>query len=478
MPSYRYDRLSAQDNTFLVGETPTAHMHISGLSIFDIGDLTTVEGGVDFPKLRAAVEGVLHKIPRYRQKLQWVPVTGNPVWVDDSDFNLDYHVRHTSLPRPGDLGQLKQLAGRIMAQQLDRERPLWEMWIAEGLEGGERFAMITKIHHCMIDGASGVDLAQLLMSVEPEKEPPEPQRYIPRPAPSPGELLRDELGHRIRMPMAAIRGFRALREETEDLRAELGIRAKALGELVGQAFDPPSDTPINGPLGPHRRFDWITFALEDVKALRRAGSCTVNDVVLTTAAGAFREYMQLRNVDPAAIHFRASAPVSMRREEEQGALGNRVSSWMVRLPLGEAAPLDRLGAIHEVTQKLKDSQSALGVEMMMQVAEWTPPVLLSLGAQSAGSQTNTIITNVPGPQFPLFMLGARLVNMFPMAPLLENMGIAIALFSYDGKLNWGFVADYNLLPDLSVFRRAVERSFLDLAEALGVETEGALPEGL
>ena len=333
MASYRYDRLSAQDNTFLVGETPNAHMHISGLSVFDIADLTTVEGGVDFPKLRSAVEGVLHRIPRYRQKLQWVPVMGNPVWVDDADFNLEYHVRHTSLPRPGDLGQLKKLAGRIMAQQLDRERPLWEMWIVEGLEGGERFAMITKIHHCMIDGASGVDLAQLLMSEEPEKEPPEPLPFVPRPAPSPSELLRDEVQHRIGMPLAAIRGIRALREETEDFRAELGIRAKALGEMLSQAFDPPSDTPINGPLGPHRRFDWITFSLEDVKALRRAGKCTVNDIVLATAAGAFREYLRYRNVDPTAIHFRASAPVSMRRDDERGAMGNRVSSWMVRLPL-------------------------------------------------------------------------------------------------------------------------------------------------
>ncbi len=477
MPSYRYDRLSAQDNTFLVGETPTAHMHISGLSIFDVGDLTTVAGGVDFEKLRAAVEGVLHDIPRYRQKLQWVPIMGNPVWVDDADFNLDYHVRHTSLPRPGDLDQLKQLAGRIMAQQLDRERPLWEMWIVEGLEGGERFAMITKIHHCMIDGASGVDLAQLLMSVEPQKEPAEPRLFVPRTAPSASELLRDELAHRVGMPMAAIRGFQALRDETEDFRSELGIRAKALGELVSQALDPPSDTPINGPLGPHRRFDWISFPLEDVKALRRAAKCTVNDIVLTTAAGAFREYMQLRNVDPGAIHFRASAPVSMRSEGEKGAMGNRVSSWMVRLPLDRDTPLARLEAVNEITQGLKDSNSALGVDMMMSVAEWTPPVLLSLGAQSAGSQTNTIITNVPGPQFPLYMLGARLVNMFPMAPLLENMGVALALFSYDGKLNWGFVSDYNLLPDLSVFRRAVENAFVELAEALGVEISGALAEG-
>jgi len=476
MGNYRYDRLSAQDNSFLVGETPTAHMHVSGVAMYEVGDLTTPAGGVDFQKLRAHVEGVLHKIPRYRQKLNWVPVFDNPVWVDDADFNLDYHVRHTSLPRPGDLGQLKRLAGRIMAQPLDRERPLWEMWVIEGLGAGDHFAIATKVHHCMIDGISGVDLQHLLMSLAPEKEPHEPVQYVPRPAPSASELFRDELRHRLSMPLSAVRGFRALQAETEDLRSEIGIRARALGELVTLAMDPPSDTPINGPLGPHRRFDWLTVPLDDVKAVRRAAECTVNDVVLATAAGAFREYMRLRNVDPSSIHFRASAPVSMRRGDEKGSLGNRVSSWMVQLPLDRETPQERLTAIREITQELKQSNSALGVEMMMRVAEWTPPVLLSLGAQAAGSQTNTIITNVPGPQVPLYMLGARQVNMFPMAPLLENMGLAIALFSYDGRLNWGFIADYNLVPDLETVRGLVERSFVELAAAFGVEVAGAMED--
>ncbi len=476
MASYRYDRLSAQDNTFLVGETPTAHMHISGVAMYEVGDLTTPSGGVDFSKIRAAVEGVLHRIPRYRQNLMWVPVFDNPVWVDDADFNLDYHVRHTSLPRPGGAAELKRLAGRIMAQQLDRERPLWEMWVVEGVGNGDYFAIITKVHHCMIDGVSGVDLQQLLMTLKPEKEPPAPVPYVPRVAPSTSELFRDEVAHRISMPLALVRGFQALQDQTEDLRADIGIRAKALGELFSQAMDPPSDTPINGPLGPHRRFDWLSVPLDDVKNVRRAAGCTVNDVVLATAAGAFREYLRLRNVDPARISFRASAPVSMRREDEKGALGNRVSSWMVDLPLDRETPKERLEAIRETTQDLKDSNSALGVDMMMQVAEWTPPVLLSLGAQAAGSQTNTIITNVPGPQFPLYMLGARQVNVFPMAPLLENMGLAIALFSYDGRMNWGFISDYNLVPDLEVFRDLVEQSLTELAAAYGVEVAGAIDD--
>lgn len=475
MPSYRYDRLSAQDNTFLLGETPTAHMHISGVAIYELGDLATSEGGVDFPQLRRAVEAVLHRIPRYRQKLQWTPVTGSPVWVDDPDFNLDYHFRHTSLPRPGNLSQLKRLASRIMAQQLDRERPLWEMWVAEGLEGG-RFALVTKIHHCMIDGSSGVDLAHILMSTQPEKEIPEPVRYVPRPVPSGRELLRDEMLRNASLPFRAVSSFRAFRRQTEDVSAEIGVRLRAIGELVGMAINPPSETPINGDLGPHRRFDWVSFPLAEVKEVRKKAGCTVNDVVLTTAAGAIRDYMKLRNVDPGQLDFRASAPVSVRSAEERGQMGNRVSSWMIRLPLEKETPLERLAAVHQTTQELKDSQQALGVDLMMRMADWTPPVLLSLGAQSAGGQVNTIITNVPGPQFPLYMLGAKLQRLIPMPPLLDQMGLAIALFSYDGELTWGFISDYNLVPDLPLFRGLVERSFAEFAEALGVKTSGPIDE--
>ena len=197
-------------------------------------------------------------------------------------------------------------------------------------------------------------------------------------------------------------------------------------------------------------------------------------MVLNTASGAFREYLKLRNVDPAELKFVASAPVSMRKEGESGKMGNRVSAWQVRLPLEQEDPKIRLRSIHELTEELKDSQSALGVDLMMKVAEWTPPVLLSLGARAAGAATNTIITNVPGPQFPLYMLGARMLNMFPMAPLLDTMGIAIALFSYNGRINWGFVADYRLVPDLPVFRELVEKSFLEFAAAVGVDVVGAI----
>jgi len=473
MAHFKYDRLSAQDTSFLVFETPTVPMHIAGTQIFEAGPLATEDGGVDIEAIKKLVSSRLHLIPRYRQKLAWIPIAEHPVWVDDRDFNLDYHVRHSSLPRPGNLDQLKRLSARIMSNQLDRERPLWEMWVIEGLEDG-RFGLISKMHHCMIDGKGGVDLAHILFSTDPdERSVGESPAYIPRPAPTGMELLRDEVRRTVGLPFNAIRDFRQFAREAEDLRTELEIRAKALRGLLGWAVSPPSETPLNGVLGPHRRFDWLTVSLDDVKTVRRSLGCTVNDVVLTTVAGAVREFLIRRRVRPEDVDFRVSAPVSVRREEDEGKMGNKVSSWIVRLPVGESEPLKRMEAIHEVTQDLKESQQALGVEMMMAVAEWTPGVLLSLGAQAASGPINMIVTNVPGPQFPLYMLGARLLESFPQVPLLQGTGLGIALFSYDGKVCWGFNADYGLVPDLEAFRDCITRSFEELSDAAGVNREGA-----
>jgi len=466
--NYRYDRLSAQDNTFLLGETATTPMHVAGVMIFEAGPLRTDDGGIDFPAVRRNTEALLHRIPRYRQVLRWTPGVGQPVWVDDPDFNIDFHIRHTSLPRPGSLDQLKRMSARIMSQLLDRARPLWELWVVEGLEG-DRFATISKIHHCMIDGSSGVDVAQILLSNTPDYQEVEPPRFIPRPAPSGLELMRDEVVHRAGLPLRALSGWRQLRKETSDLSAELAVRAKAVRELAGWAVVPSSGSPINGDLSPHRRLDWLEMSLGDVKAVRKAADCSVNDVVLTVAAGVFREYMILRNTDPGALDFRVSAPVSVRRDDERGKMGNRVSSWIVRLPLGEPDPLARLDAIRERTEHLKESKQALGVEMMMQLAEFTPPVLLSLGAQAASGPINSVVTNVPGPQFPLYMLGAKVEAMFPVVPLLEGMGLGIALFSYNGKMLWGVNADYALVPDIEVFVGLIGAAFAEFAAAVGVE---------
>lgn len=469
VPQYTYERLSAQDASFLVAERPTVPMHVAGTQIFEAGPLAKPDGGIDIAAFKRATEAVLHLIPRYRQRLKWIPLENHPVWIDDRQFNLDYHIRHTALPRPGGDEQLKHLSARIMAQQLDRARPLWETWVVEGLENN-RFAVISKIHHCMMDGAAGVDLAQILMSATPEHEVAERMPYIPRPSPSGWELLRDSLGRRLALPVEIVRGIERFAGQSHP-RQEVMTRLNAVRELLAWAIRPASETPMNGRLGPHRRFDWLTMPLADVKAVRKAYGCSLNDVVLTIVSGAVREFLMQRRVHPELIDFRVSAPVSMRRGDEHDTMGNRVSSWILQLPVGEKDPKKRLEQIHRVTQELKESRQALGVETMMAMAEWTPTMLLSLGAQAASGPINMIVTNVPGPQIPLYMLGAKLVEAFPLVPLLANTGCGVALFSYDGKLCWGFNADYELMPDLRTFVRAVESSFKELAAAADVSLD-------
>lgn len=463
-----YHRLSVTDASFLIAETPQTPTHVAAIQILERGELGTEDGGVDFESIKKATEAVLHRIPRYRQRIQWTPLIGHPVWVDDAHFNLDYHVRHTSLPKPGSLTQLKRLSARIMAQSLDRSRPLWELWVVEGL-CEDRFATIHKIHHCMIDGMAGMDLMQILFSTQPQRGIPDVPRYHPRPAPSALRLLRNESLHRASLPLRALRGIQDLQRETGDVKQELQTRLRALGGLLGSSVSPASESPINGTVGPHRRFEWLSMPLAAVKEVRRAAGCTVNDIVLATASGALREYLGERGGDLRNLDFRVSAPVSVRREAERGALGNRVSSWIVRLPLGEKRARKRLQAIARLTRDLKQNHQAMAVEMMLQVAEWTPPVLLSLGARAASGPINSIVTNVPGPQFPLYLLGSRLLEMYPVVPLLATTGLCFALASYDGRLFWGFNADYDLVPDLERIPLLVERAFAEIAAEVGVD---------
>jgi WS/DGAT/MGAT family acyltransferase len=468
MARYNYERLSAQDNSFLLFETPNLHMHVASTQIFELGPLQTEDGGVDYRAIKRLTESVLYRIPLYRQKLRWIAFENTPVWVDDTHFNIDFHVRHAALPKPGSEAQLKKLSARIMAQQLDRTRPLWEIWVVEGLEG-DRFALISKIHHCMIDGSSGVDISQILQSLTPDREIHEAPPFIPRPAPTRVQLWRDSVGRRLGLPFQALRNLEEFRRQTEDLRAEIRLRVRALQDMFAAQMTTASETPINGRIGPHRIFDWTTMALADVKAVRKGLGCTVNDVVLTTVTGAFREFMLRRQLRPEDLDFRVQAPVSVRREEERGRMGSRVSAWLVQLPLAESDPLRQLEEIHRTTHDLKESKQALGVDMMMSLMEVMPTGLLSLAAQAASGSMNTIVTNVPGPQFPLYLLGAEMSALFPQVPLLPNVGLGIALISYNGRVCWGFNADAELVPDLGSFVQLVRSSFERVADAAGVK---------
>jgi diacylglycerol O-acyltransferase len=470
MAHYAYERLSFLDNSFLIMEGPNTPMHVAGTATYETGSLRSPDGGIDIDRIRAYVSSRLHLIPRYRQRLEFIPVENHPVWVDDDHFNIHYHVRHTALPRPGDERQLKRLAARIMAQHLDRSKPLWEMWVVEGLEGGDNFALISKIHHCMVDGMSSVDLLNVLLQPEPVESFEPPPDWLPRPAPTSFELLRDAAYRYATLPFELGRSIPDLVGQARDPRSDVRARMRAVRDTLS-GMSRPSLTPLNQPVGPHRRFDWLAMDLGRVKDVKNRVGGTLNDVVLTTVAGAVRRFLTRRRVHPEHLDFRVMAPVSVRSQQEQGSLGNRVSAWMVPMPLGEPDPRERLAKIRETTAALKDTKQAMGAEVLTAVGEWTPSTLLSLGAQLATRRLpfNLVVTNVPGPQVPLYLLGARMLDNYGLVPLMDNLCLGIVLFSYAGKLCWGFTSDWDLLPDLHDFVLDIEASFRELSELAPME---------
>jgi len=470
MPIPTYERLTVLDNTFLITESKTNHMHVAGTATYEAGSLRTATGGIDVQRIRSYVESRLHLIPRYRQVLAYTPLEGHPVWVDDQHFNIEYHVRHASLPRPGDEDQLKGLSGRVMSQQLDRSKPLWEMWVVEGLEGGDRFAIVSKVHHCMVDGMSSVDLLAVLLTIEPTDHADPPVRWVPRPMPTWWQMLRAEATRRARTPLEAVSDFRQVLVDIRDPRSDIRTMWRAARGMLRSSLRTVSDTPLNKPIGPHRRFDWMVMDLADVKNVRKRLGGSLNDVVLTTVAGAVQRFLEGRRVYVDFLDFRVMAPVSVRSAEEKGTLGNRVSAWIIDLPLAERDPKKRLLKISETTARLKETKQALGAEMLSRVAEWTPSTLLSLASSmmTRALPFNLVVTNVPGPQVPLYLLGARMLDNYGQVPLTDYLGLGIVLFSYAGKLCWGFNADWDLVPDLRDFVAAVEDAFRELQRLAGV----------
>jgi WS/DGAT/MGAT family acyltransferase len=463
--SYWYERLSAADRSFLVFEQSNTHMHLGGVTVLEHAPLTTAHGGVDIDRIRRYIGSRLHYIPRYRHRLAFIPIENHPVWVEDQHLNLHYHVRHTSLPRPGDDQQLKQLAARIMSQPLDRRRPLWETWVIEGLEGN-RFAMLLKTHHCVVDGVSGVDLMSVLLRSAPDDTFEEAPPWHPRPAPAPLALLRDEVIRRVTTPLTLMEHTRALLQNPSEAGARLRDNLASTFEFVSAGLHRPAETPLNQPIGPYRRFDWHRLDLDAVKAIKNRLGGTVNDVVLATVSGAVRRFLKRRHAVVEGLDYRAVVPVSVRSPAEQGTLGNRVSAWMLSLPVNESDPHVRLRKVSEMTARLKRSKQAEAIGALTQVAELVDPIL-SLGVRLAArvAPYNLIVTNVPGPQFPLYLLGARLLEGYPTVPLFEYQGLGIAIFSYDGKLFWGLNADWDLVPDLHHFVDAIDASFRELCQA-------------
>jgi WS/DGAT/MGAT family acyltransferase len=453
-----YDRLTALDASFLGIEDHSVHMHVGSVGIFDAGPLKGPHGGLDMDRVWATADGTLERHPRFRQKLAYVPLFGNPVWVDDERFNLSYHIRHTALPPPGDERQLKRLTGRIMSQQLDRGKPLWELWYVEGLPG-DRFAVISKMHHCMVDGISGVDIMSSMMGADQNFAPATAPRWVPRPAPPPGRLLTDEVMRLASLPVDVVRAGGALLSQPRRSLATARDAVAGVGEALWASFSPASPTPLNCDIGPHRRFDWVKLDLEVARGIKQRHGSTLNDVVLAVVAGAVRRFLRHRGEQVEDLTFRAMIPVNVRGATEHGRLGNRVSFMMAPLPIGERDPERRLRQVMETMQALKQSKQRRGGEMLEEVSD---RVFSGLFAQVArlGSRTlpyNIVVTNVPGPQFPVYLLGAPLREAYPLVPLFTNQALGIALFTYNGGLFWGFNADWDAMPDLHEFVGAVEK---------------------
>jgi WS/DGAT/MGAT family acyltransferase len=470
MAGTAYERLSAQDRSFFVFEDASAHMHLGGLALFDAGPLRTAEGGIDIALIRAHIASRLHLVPRYRQRLAWVPIFNRPVWVDDGHFNLHYHVRHTALPHPGADRQLKDLAARILSQQLDRGKPLWELWIIERLEGN-CFSMLVKTHHAVADGISALDLFSALLSPVVDDTVGEPAPWTPHPAPSPLTLLRDEIVRQTTAPLGLALDLARGLCAPGQLYHRAAERMQAVWDLVSAGLPLPSRTPINGPIGPHRQFDWLTLDLTKVKEVKNRFGGTVNDVVLSTVAGAVGHFLARRRVDVRRLEYRAVVPVTVRTEDERGIINNRVSAWLMTLPIGEPDARRRLALVQATTEHLKTSKQALGPEVLGQAAEYAIPGLLTVGVRLTARlhPYNLIVTNVPGPQLPLYLLGARLLGGYPQVPLFENQGLGVGLSSYCGALHWGFNADWDLMPDLGEFVAAVGTAFEELHRAARAE---------
>ena len=460
------DRLTGLDASFLHLEDAASHMHVAGVMIF--------EGSPPpYEELLEAIDRRLGLVPRYRQRLAFVPFgQGRPKWVDDPHLNLSYHVRSTALPSPGSEQQLRELAGRVFSQQLDRDKPLWEIWLVDGLEG-DRFAMLSKTHHALVDGISGVDIMSVLFDTSPEPATPTAtgERWLPRPLPSPAQLLGEALVERATVPAEIARSVRAVLRGPR-LVAE-GVRDAAIGvgAMAWAGLNPAPSSPYNKPIGPHRRFAWVRVNLADVKAIKNDLGGTVNDVMLATIAGALGKHLRGRGQNTDGLELKAMVPVSVRADVERGALGNRVAAIMAPLPVWCQDPVARLDIVREELKGLKSGGQAVGAQVLTQLSGFAPPTVMDQASRVMARQRffNLVVTNVPGPQIPLYLAGKRMIDTFPMVPLAKNQALGVALLSYAGHINFGLVGDFDLMWDLDEFTEDVRESLAELAAEARVE---------
>ena len=455
------DRLTAVDASFLAQEGQNAHMHIGAVMVFE-GPPPAFGAFADH------VRGRLHLVPRYRQKLAVPPLeTGRPLWVDDPSFNLEYHLRHTALPEPGSEDQLRALAARIHSQRLDRTKPLWELWLVQGLADG-RFALISKTHHALVDGVAGVDLATVLFDLEPVPPPTphEGEPWVPQREPSALAMAARGVRGLAELPFSFTgRALRAAAHPGSSLEAAR-VSVEGVAEVAWAALNPAPDTPLNVPIGPHRRFETVRCELSDFKLVKNAFGGTVNDVVLATVAGGLRRWLQSRGVRTEGLELRALVPVSIRASHEHGAAGNRLAVMRGPLPVYIEDPVARLEAVRQAMDGLKESKQAVGAEVLTSVQNLAPPTVLAQASRMNFSTRlfNLLVTNVPGPQFPLYALGRELQELFPVAFLPDNHALAVAIISYNGGIDFGLLGDYDSMPDLTRFAEYLDEARQELVD--------------
>ena len=408
-------------------------------------------------------------MPRFRQKLAFPPLqSGRPVWVDDPRLNLEYHVRHSSLPAPGDDDQLALLVGRIFSQQLDRSKPLWEMWLVQGLEDN-RFAILTKTHHALVDGVSGIDLATVLFDANPVPGglTPPIRPWEAQPEPSDAHLLAKGVENVAKVPLRLGRRVLKTAQRPRETAAHALEVAEGLGEVAWELMNPAPDVPLNTEIGPHRRYRWVHSHLDDFRKVKDTFGGTVNDVVLAVVAGALRRWLTARGVKTGGMELRALVPVSLRTEEERGMLGNRLAVFRAPLPVYAEDPIERLRIVREEMGKVKQSKQVMGAEAIVALNDFAPPTVLAQASRINFSTRlfNLIVTNVPGPQFPLYVLGRELETVVPVAFLPDNHALALAIFSYNGKMSFGLLGDLDAMDDIDVVQQGLEESLRELVAA-------------
>ncbi len=455
------DRLTAVDASFLSNETSSSHMHVGAILIFE-GPPPLYVDLVEHTRSR------LNLVPRFRQRLVVPPLeAGRPLWADDVNFNLTYHIRHTGLPEPGGEEELKRLAARVFSQQLDRSKPLWELWLVQGLER-DRFAILTKTHHAMVDGVSGVDIGTVLFDLEPVPQPAEfVDDWTPEALPTTSELVTRAATDVAATPVKLVeRALDAVRKPEATAR-KVADSLEGLGEFVGALADPAPDVPLNQEIGPHRRFVWARSELATFKHIKDSLGGTVNDVVLAVVTGALREWLHKRGIRTEGLELRALVPVSIRTADERGNLGNKIAVMRGPLPVYVEDPVRRLRVVTEQMEGLKRSKQALGAEVISRFNDFAPPTLLAQASRVNFSTRlfNLIVTNVPGPQLPLYVLGREMEEIFPVAFLPQNHVLAVAIMSYNGRIGFGLLADYDSVEDVETIADGISASLTELEAA-------------